>query len=96
MKSVIVLSVIFFTCGNVFCLCHTLSTCHTYTALAFSLYTGRDIDSDDSHAHSSCVLHSPLSGSSVNESFAQEAGADARQIGSGALLNPVSCLSFVC
>ena len=33
------------------CLSHTPSTCHTYTALAFSLYTGRDIDSADSHAH---------------------------------------------
>ena len=32
--------------------------------------TGRDIDSDDSYAHSSCMLHSPLSGSSVNESCA--------------------------
>ena len=47
------------------CLGHTPSTCHTYTALAFSLYTGRDIDSDDSHASS-------LSGSSGNESCAQD------------------------
>ena len=53
------------------CLSHTPSTCHTCTALAFSLYTRRDIDSDYSHAHSSYVLHSPLSGSSVNESCAQ-------------------------
>ena len=55
------------------CLSHIPSTCHICTALAFSLHTRRDIDSDDSHAHSSCVLHSPLSGSSVNESCAQDA-----------------------
>ena len=32
------------------CLSHTPSTCHTCTTLVFSLYTGRDIDSDDSYA----------------------------------------------
>ena len=71
-------------------LSHTPSTCHTYTALAFSLYNGRDIDSDDSHAHSSCVLHSPLSGSSVNESCAKDTEQIHGKHGSGALLNPLS------
>ena len=64
----------------------------TYT-LAFSLYTERDIDSDDSHAHSSCVLHSPLSGSSVNASFAQDTEQIHGKNVSGALLK--TCVLLV-
>ena len=45
--------------------------CHS-TALVFSLYTRRDIDSDDSYARPLIHAHSPLSGSSVNESCAQD------------------------
>ena len=47
--------------------------------LAFSLYTRRDIDSDDSHAHSSCVLHSPLSCSECGRKLRTGHRADTRQ-----------------
>ena len=78
------------------CLSPTPSTCHTHTALFCSLFTGRDIDSVDSRAHSSCVLHSPLSGSSVHESCAQDTEQIQGKHGSGALLNLGSHLFFVC
>ena len=45
----------FFLSFFFFCLSHIPSTCHTCTTLAFSLYTRLDIDSDNSHAHPSCV-----------------------------------------
>ena len=33
------------------CLCLTIHICHSTALVVFSLYTRRDIDSDDSHAH---------------------------------------------
>ena len=73
----------------------TPSTCYTYTAFAFSLYTGRDIDRDDSHALIMCVAQ-PLSGSSANESCAQDTEQMHGKHGSGALLNPVFRLFLLC
>ena len=71
---------------------HAILTQH----LLFVCTIRRDIDSDDSHALSSRVLHSPLSGSNVTESCAQDTKQIHGKHGRGAPLNPVSCLFLVC
>ena len=81
--------------------------CHS-TALVFSLYTRRDTTvMTRMHVRSSMRAHSPLSGSSVNESCAQDTEQKHGKRGSGALLSSFplllgvvlaehgGCLSFV-
>ena len=75
------------------CLCLTIHICHSTPLVVFSLYTRRDIDSDDSHAHSSMCAHSPLSGSSVKEFCAQDTEQIHGKHGSGALFESRCSLS---